>query len=154
MKINIQWDENLITERTHWRLLKQVNGEVMERHKNVTMKKHFEVKALRLYAAVYKPRTKAYTKRKLRIHHTQAPLVYTGHLRDVVMQTSRVTKTQYGARMYAKSYFPLTAERRAELEYVSPDEQRAMVKMIEERYRKLSHSKDYLRKRRVKISKG
>jgi hypothetical protein len=154
MKLNIEWNENLVTARTHAKILKLINREAMEFHRDITLFRHFKPDAMRRYSAVYKKRSKKYMQRKARVYRTQDPLVYSGHLKAVITQTSNVTSTQYGARLYARSYFLLTAERRAEIEYVSADEQREMAERIQRRYAQECRKPENMRKRRVKISRG
>lgn len=151
MKLNIVWNENLVTQRTHARLLRENVRKAIEYHREIVLPKHFTIAGAKKYG--FTPRTRKTQLVKSKKYGHQLPNVMTGKMRNIVITQSKVTSTQYGGRLYARNYFPMDARRRYEIEQVAVDEQADMAKRIEKWYAVDSNSKTNQRKRRVKTNR-
>lgn len=156
--MRIEWNEDLVTERTHARMLKQVNREIGVLHRNRTLKKHFENNAETRPGGAYgyEARTKKYQIRKAKKQGHQKPLVFTGDMQRVVTGTSRVTATQHRWRVYARTGKRLTLQLgqqiKDELEAVAEAEISHYISLMGKRYAQLSNRPENRRKRRKKLS--
>ena len=156
--MKIVWDEDLVTERTHKRILKQVNREIGVLHRNRTLKKHFENNAETRPGGAYgyEARTKKYQIRKAKKKGHQRPLSFTGEMRRTVTGSSRVTATQHRWRVYARTgkklNLQLGQQIKNELEAVSEAEIDKYISLMEKRYVQLANQPQNRRKRRKKLS--
>ena len=156
--MKIVWDEDLVTERTHKRILKQVNREIGVLHRNRTLKKHFENNAETRPGGDYgyEARTKKYQIRKAKKKGHQKPLSFTGDMRRVVTGSSRITATQHRWRVYARTgkklNLQLGQQIKNELEVVSEAEISKYISLMEKRYVQLANQPQNRRKRRKKLS--
>lgn len=66
----------LVTVRTHRRIMKELHREVLEKHIDETLPKHFQPEAMNVYH--YKRRTLKYQKRKIRVKGHNRPNVWSG----------------------------------------------------------------------------
>jgi len=156
--MRIEWNEDLVTERTHKRILRQVNREIGVLHRNKTLKKHFEnnpdTRSGGAYG--YEARTKKYQIRKARKKGHQRPLVFSGEMRRTVLGTSRVTATKDHWRVYARTGKTLNPELRRqitdELEAVSEREIDQYISLMQRRYTMLANRPENRRKRKKKLS--
>lgn len=151
MKLKITWNEQLVTARTHARILKEAAQASMEFHRDVTMPQHFTTAGARKYG--FAKRSKKTQIIKARKYHHQLPNVMSGAMRGLVRMNSKITRTQYGARLYVRNYFPLTEQRRREMEIVTPDEEQAFANRMERSYGFSVRQPENMRKRRVKIKR-
>ena len=122
MKWGYEFDDNLILPRRHQTLKRTLLKEQGDLHKNVTLMKHFMLGAGRRYG--YAKRTTGYMKKKAAKYHHQIPLVYSGILKSVVRLIGKVSvigKAE-GWRYKVRSYFPMTDERKGEIEVILPEE--------------------------------
>jgi hypothetical protein len=149
VKLGITWNENLVTARTHARLLKEAAEAAMIAHRDLIMPNHFTTTGARKYR--FKKRAKGTMINKARKYGHQNPNVMTGAMREIVRSQTKITRTQYGARMYVRNYFPLTADRRREMEVVQPDEEQGHAARIRRFYLFSANDPKNMRKRRVKI---
>lgn len=158
--MHIVWNEDLVTERTHKRILKQVNREIGVLHRNRTLKKHFENNAETRPGGAYgyEARTKKYQIRKAKKKGHQKPLSFSGTMQRNVTSTSRVTATQHKWRVYArikttKPLKPLLSQQiKDELEAVAEAEIDKYISLMEKRYVQLANQPQNRRKRRKKLS--
>ena len=158
--MHIVWDQQLVTKRTHARILKQVNREIGVLHRNRTLKQHFENNAETRPGGAYgyEARAKKYQIRKARKKGHQKPLTFTGTLKQNVISTSRVTATQHKWRVYAriKTTKPLKPALRQrikdELEVVADKEIDRYKSLIEKRYVQLANRPQNQKKQRKKLS--
>lgn len=151
MKLKITWDETLVTQRTHARMLRDNVRSAIYYHRDVVLPRHFTLAGARKYK--YSPRSQRTKIKKYKKYKHQLPNVMTGKMREIVLSQSKVTGTQYGGRLYCKNYFPLDARRRYEIEQVTADEEQGTAKRIEKGYAKSVKDPNNQRKRRVKISR-
>lgn len=145
LQIGSLFDENLITPRKHKQLMNQLLREEMEAHRDKTLPKHFVLGANTKYN--YKPITAGYAiKKKKKVHHL-IPMVFTGRMKDVIRQTSRVTATSNKSTLYARNYFPMKDEFRSQVEVVLPSETLRMSFHIAKKYANLVNTTAWARKR-------
>jgi hypothetical protein len=145
MQINATFDENLITPRRHKQLMNLLLRREMEKHRDQRLPKHFQLGANRKYS--YKPITARYSIwKKKKVHHL-IPMVLTGRMRDAIAGTSNVTATATRARLYAKNYFPMKDDFRAQVEIVLPAETAEMAANIGRNYQMLANTSVWARKR-------
>lgn len=144
-----------VTDRQHTTLVRESLRYAANRHKNVTLGKHFkDIPETRPGGAYgYVERSAKYRETKLKKFGASAPLVLTGKLRRVVRNNSivRATSTR-GATLYIRGYFPLNAQRRKELEALSPADVQFAQEQAREFYRKESTKPANRRKRKRRIS--
>lgn len=139
------FDENLITPLRHKQLMNTLLRREMEKHRDQRLAKHFAIGANFKYS--YKPITAGYSIKKKKLVHHLIPMVLTGRLRDVIQQTSKVTATATRGRLYARGYFPMKDEFRAQIERVLPIEELDMAKNIGRNYQMLVATTVWGRKR-------
>ncbi len=142
----------IYTKRGHAKAMKAANRAVMYRVKNQFLWIHFD-NVPETYPGSggyrFKQRTEKYKRWKERKVGHQKPNVLSGRLRDTVLSSSVITATQHGSKLKAKGYFPMTEERRRELEVISKKEQRILTKTFQQDYLKLSRRHpEMIRKRK------
>lgn len=157
IRIEIEYDENLVTPRSHNRIMNRIYREEMRQHKDKILPRHFEeVPETRPHGAYgYAPRSKRWQKRKEREGRGQRPLVYKGLMRTIVTRESVVRATKDHGTLTAKNYYDMTDGRRHEVEAISDREIDRMVARIKRRYIELASSPEFARKRapkRLKVS--
>ena len=145
LKVGVTFDENLVTPRRHKQLMNLLLRREMEKHRDQRLMKHFALGANRKYG--YKPITAGYAIKKKKIVHHLIPMVFTGRLKNLIGQTSKVTATATRARLYAKGYFPMPDEFRAQIEIVLPSEVSEMCDNIGRNYVMLVNTSVWGRKR-------
>jgi hypothetical protein len=150
--VGIEYDELVTTPTMHAKLMGTLMRAVGERHRLFTLPKHFQQNANTQPGGGYgyTPRSKAWSILKAKRYHTQTPLVATGRMRSEVLANSKVTATQYKATVRVKNYFPMIAQRRKELEAVTPAEVAEMAEFMKTNYLRLLKTNEYRRKKRVK----
>jgi hypothetical protein len=121
--------ENL-TDRMHATAMRESLRYGAHRHVDVRLKKHFqdcpETQPGGAYG--YEQRNVKYKKSAVRKYGPEAaqPNVRSKKLRNSIGNDTRarkgITATQNRSRIVLKAYFPLTAQRRSELEAISPQE--------------------------------
>lgn len=156
--MKIEWNEDLATERTHKRLLKQVNRDIAVLHRNRTLRKHFENRAETRPGGEYgyAARTKKYQIRKAKKTGHQRPMVFSGDMLRTVTSTSRITATKDKWRVYArtgKKFRPLLGRQiKDELEAVAESELDHYLSLMQKRYVILANRPENRRKRRKKLA--
>ncbi len=80
----------------------------------------------------------------------QIPLVFTGKLKRTIISNARVTATKDRGRLQARGYFPMTAQRRAEIEVVSNREEQLLAQEYEKDYEQMANQPRFRRKRKRK----
>ncbi len=150
MKWGYEFDENLILPRQHQTLKGKILRELGDFHKNVTLMKHFMLGAVSRYG--YAKRTKGYMKRKAAKYHHQIPLVYSGVLKSVVRLIGivRLLGKADGWKYHVRSYFPMTDERKNEIQIVTPDEIERHNRWLGRQY--VARLPQYCRKRKKRSS--
>ena len=153
--IGIKLETNLVTDRTLGTLMKKLNRGLGNLHKNKTMKKHFAGGPETVPGGGgyrYQRRSKKWNDQKRREDRGTTPLVYTGKLKEKVLsKESKVRATRFKWSYTAKSSFPMTQERRDELEIISRREERQYVKWIQQKFAKAANLPKYKRKRSVRV---
>ena len=114
--LGFRFSTDLVTARTHNKIMRTVNRETGEHIATKVTKKKFQKSALREYPGIVTPRGEKYNRRKQRkVGHT-IPNVLSGRMREHVTSNSRVTATRNGGRVMLRNYFPMQARQRQELE--------------------------------------
>jgi len=131
----IERDESIASVRVHNTALKNAFREMGERHRQVVMGDHFKQNAKTRPGGEYgyEERSKRYKERKAKKGRTQ-PLVLTGKLRRETKARSKVTATKNGAKFVARAHFPLTSQRRKELEAMTRGEIKEAWEFLEQAY--------------------
>ena len=149
-KITVQYDASLVTVRSHNRIMNQLYREAMEHHKQVVLPRHFEnVPETRPHSAYgYAPRSRRWKKRKAREgHDPERPLVYKGLMRTIVLRESVVRATKDHGTLTASNHYPMTAQRRKEVETLSDREVQRIAGRMQIDYVKKANSPEFARQR-------
>ena len=143
-----------VTDRTHAKLMKESLRVVAQNHRLVTMGKHFKNNAETAVGGPYGyvARNPKYVSRKLAKFQTDAPNVRTGKLMRATRNNSVVTATQHRSRLYIKGYFPLTEQRRKELEAITRQEIAEAQQLAVSTYQGLAALPENQRKRKKRIT--
>lgn len=130
----------LVTQRTHARIAREVMRRIAQDHIQNRMGKHYEVgpETEPGGAYGYVPRTPAYLRRKLQTHGHQKPNVFTGQERNYVRNTAKITATQTRSRLYLKRLHTrrqvLSDQHEIELSAISPAERSDIVVLAHQWY--------------------
>jgi len=153
-RISIQYDSTLVTERGHNKICGQLFREALESHKARILPRHFQsVPETRPGGAYrYAPRSRKWQARKLREGRGDLPLVYTGVMRSMVVQSSIVRATKDHGTLTAKNHYPMTDQRRAEVENFSQRELDRMVGVMGQNYVRKAKDPAFARVRSKKIN--
>ena len=149
LKHSVKFDINIITPTRHRQLMNMLLRAAMEYHKRKTLGEHFQPGAARKYG--YRPLTKGYAIRKTAKLHENIPMVYTGRLRDLVKDTSKVTATATKSTLSARGYFPMPDYLRGQVEAVTPEETKEMAETIGIQYAFISRQAGWKRARAPKV---
>jgi hypothetical protein len=176
LRINIDYEENLVTPRTHKQMMNYLYRDEMETHRRTILPRHFQnVPETRPGGAYgYVKRSRKWEERKAREGRgANIPNVYTGGLRDAVLKSSIIRATASGATLTAKNHdatapagsyvsngkrysnkvrFPMTEQRRKEIEAISRREIERMVKRMKATYLRLASLPKFRRKRRTRLA--
>lgn len=144
-------DDHAYGVRAHRKFVQDSLTVVLADHHARRIPGHFKPWAVAYYG--YKPRSKAYTKRKLRLKGHNDPLVYTGITRDAVTRrlnivgrgrgTGKITKAltyrlpfKGGSLRFKKQteQSQRILQMAGEIAVVAPNERDAMAKMLSETY--------------------
>lgn len=120
--IRFMTEAKLFTARGHKQVQREILRNSMEYQRQTYLPLHFETVAYTRYPGVIRKRSKKYNDWKLRKFGHNRPNVLTGSFRDSVMNHSIVRATSNQATFTAKGTFPLTPERRREIEFISDRE--------------------------------
>lgn len=142
-----------VTDRVHAKLVREALRHAAGKHVQVTLGKHFqdipETQPGGEYG--YSRRSPKYNQAKLKKFGSRLPLVRTGKLRRYVRNNKKITATQHKATIYLRSYFPLTDQRRKELEAISKGDLQYLQKIAQEHYTAEAAKPENQRKRRKRI---
>lgn len=147
-RLHVKLDETLITPRKHGQLMKLLLRESMAFQRDINLDRHFQVGAESRYG--YAKRGKRYMIRKAKKYGHQKPLVFSGRMQRDLKSSVRITATQHRATLKARNYFPMTLERRAEIEAITKDEEAHIAARLHRRYAALVRTPTFQRKRRRK----
>lgn len=148
--ISYELKADLFTARGHNEAMREVNREVLERHRDRNLPRHFQGGATSRYG--YRQRTARYTQRKRRKYGHSIPLVYTGGTRDAIRQNTKITATRNGGRLKSRGRFPMKEAMRSEIEIITRDERDELAAFALNRYVKKAGEKRFRRQRRKKGS--
>lgn len=154
MRIQSVVDVHGLSPRIHGQVMKQINGEVGERHARLRIQKHFKRNSWTSPGGAYgylkrTGRTLAMKRRKG--SDPFRPNFYTGRMMAEILASSIVRKTQFQWTYQARNVsHPLKSERRRELEAVSKDEIAADTSYMEKRY---TQQVQQLQRKRLRRSK-
>lgn len=180
LRITIEYDENVsdVSKRTHRKIMNGLFRHNMEHHRAQVLPRHFQsVPETRPGGAYgYVRRTPKWEARKQREGRGAGlPNVYTGHLRDNVLRASIVRATYKGATLTAKNHdpnapaghyvvkgkrysnkvrFPLTEQRRKEIEAISKREIERMAGRLKQEYIRQIKLPENRRKTRRRLTAG
>jgi len=145
-----------VTKAGHAKILRQLNREWMERHRDNRLPRHFENVPETSPGGGgygYRKRSAQYTKQKQRKYGHTKPNVATGELRDSVLAKVKITATQHKSNMVTRGTreHRLAAWQLKEIAAVSLKERRQEAKLTARNYRKLAKSPQYKAKRKRKV---
>lgn len=151
--IRITYDSDLVTPRGHKKIMNILFRETATHHRDIRLPRRFRKgpKTREGGEFGFDRRTRGYQIRKHRKKGHLNPNVWSGKTRDMA-KTAKVRATAKGSRIYFRGHFPLTSERRAEMERVSQPEQRADIKTMTRRYGEMARLKRFRRQRRRRLS--
>lgn len=156
MRIQSIVERHDLTARNHGQIMRQTNRKLGERHKTQRVRRHFTRNARSAVGGPYRfiARTSATMNRKRKMGVDPfRPNYQTGRLMSEVVGSGRVTATQHGWTWRARhSAFPLSRQRRMEIEAISKDEIAADTKLMGQEYERLAKLPQYQRRRRRRIS--
>ena len=150
--IRISYNSDLVTPRSHRKILNILFRETATHHRDIRLPRRFRKgpKTREGGEFGFGMRTRRYQIRKRRKWGHLNPNVWTGKTRALA-RVAKVRATAKGSRIYFRGHFPLTSERRDEMERVSQPEQKADAKTMTRRYGELSRMKRFRRQRRRRI---
>lgn len=141
----------LVTKRTHAKLMRDLNREVMTRHLDNTIPKHFQEVPETAPGGEYgyRERAKLYTRAKRRAKGHAKPNVWTGELQKSVIGRARITGTQHSSSLIMKGTpkHRLTDWQRREIEIVTRPERREHAAWLQKEYAKRIQRWEYLAQR-------
>jgi hypothetical protein len=152
-KIEFHYESSLCTEPAHKRLMNRLYREAMQRHKEKILPRHFEkVPETEPHGAYgYAPRSRRWKNRKARQgKDPDRPLVYTGLMRTIVIRESVVRATKDHATLTAKNHYPMSEQRRREVEAISDREIFRMAGRMKQDYMQLVKTPEFARRRGVR----
>jgi hypothetical protein len=135
--------------RAHAQVMNEIHRDTMFYIRDMFLPFHFSTEAYRRYPSVFEKRSKRWQLFKARTVHHQRPNVFTGALRQAVMETvPRATATRgtfhaqapmdsvvkYGRLAGKTIRRPLNEQRRKELEFVSHDEIEFLAQRMADQY--------------------
>lgn len=143
----------IVTKRTHARIMRDVWRTLMLRHRDHRLGKHYQdIAETRPGGAYhYERRNEKYQEAKLKLKGHQKPLVWSGRMSRYIRNNSRITATQKRGRLVARNYFPLTAQRRDEIEAFSPAEEREITQGARRLYLKEAAKPENRRQRKRRV---
>ena len=146
--IAISYDikSTLVTKRTHARLMRLVNRNTITELRDRILPDKFTAAGAREYA--YEKRAKGYQIRKAQTKGHQRPLEFTGRLKRTFQSSFRITATATRAKLRARSPFPLSTERRRELEAISDQDSRQLELAAVKQSTRLANKPQFQRKTR------
>lgn len=143
-------ETRLVTKRAHTQILRQLNGEMMEKIRDEFWPKHF-MNVPETYPGAggyhYARRTAKYQERKLRKYGHNLPLVYTGAFRATIQSAATITKTANSATL--KSHCPhfIRLRNKREAEAVSEREKIELTQWYGRRYVECCNSPEFQEKK-------
>lgn len=149
--LNINMKTSLLTKRGHNQVSRLTNRTVLERnYQREIWPQHFRNngKTAPGGAYGYLRRSQRWQKFKERKYGHNRPLYATGKLQRTLFARSKVTATANRARLYSKGYYPMTADRRREIEVVTRSEVNQMGRWWKTNYIRLARSKRFQTVRR------
>lgn len=147
-RIAYEINADLFTARGHRQAMNEVNREVLTRHRDRNLKRHFQGGNTQRYGL--RVRTAAYTARKRRRWGHSIPLVWSGGTRDAILSSAKVTATYKGGNIRARGRMPMSQEMKSEIERISPDEMDDLLLFATDRYAYKAGLERFRRKRKKK----
>lgn len=149
----IAWtfEARLFNARGHKKVMNALHRRAMERVRDLYWPLHFTTQAYSRYG--FEKRSARWQKKKAAVKGHQKPLVYSGALMDAVLNRSRIGATANRGTLTARAPFPLTEERRDEIEIVTSEERRQLRDWGRKFYRQAAvdpQFKDFIRQRQRK----
>lgn len=147
-------DGNLFTKRTHAKVMREAFRDAMGFVRDQIWPTHFEINELTRPDGPYgyAKRSAKWQRKKAAVQHHQKPLVYTGRLRASVLNNSIIRATQNGGTLKAKATFPLTEDRRKEIEIVIPTQRSVISRRVKRFYQDAAQKPEF--KERVRLRDG
>lgn len=159
--IKFEIREQLVTKRTHARIMRQILRDAMMHHREKRLARHYQdIPATRPGGAYgYEPRGTKYTRRKAQKKGHTRPLVWSGRLQRFVRNNGKITATQHRARFHTprlpQRSNVLAAQFAREIEAISRDEaDREIPADLQARYLKEVVKPSNQRQRRAKGGGG
>jgi len=142
----------LVTTRSHKKILNILFRETMTRHRDVGLQSRFRrgPKTRPGGEFGFEKRSRKYQKRKNRKKGHLKPNVWSGKTREAA-KSSVVRATAKGGRVQFRGSHPLTTERRTEFERISGRELDKYIKTFKRRYTELANNSKFQRKRRKRV---
>ncbi len=143
-----------VTNRRHAQIMRESLRFAMVKHVNKRLWDHFgnNPKTAPGGAYGFQARNPRYIKSKIEKFGASAagPNLRTYRMRNFIRNNATVTATQHRSRARLKNYFPLTDERRREMEVIAPQERIEIANDVRGEYVKLINDPSNRRLRRRK----
>lgn len=153
VEISANFTTDLVTKRTHNKILREVNREVGEFVAARILPGKFKRTAFRKYSSVFHTRSLKYRKRKRAKHGSASPNVATGKMKRHILTPGlghKVRATSSGGNVHIKNYFAMPKWQRREMEVLNNRDRAGMAEIAEGEYFKRVNDPDNRRKRRRK----
>lgn len=152
--VGVKIDAKLFSKRGHARVMRAAFRDALTFQRDQIWPTHFENNDMTRPEGAYgyEKRSKRWQIKKAKLKGHQKPLVFTGALRNSVINNSVVRSTQHRGTLKAKSTFPMTYERRREIEAVTSSQIAVLRKRIERFYVEAVDKEEF--KERVRLRDG
>lgn len=157
MRIHLEIKRWQLSDRSHRRIMNDLNRGVMEHQRDKRLIKHFQNNANTRPGGAYgyRQRTAAWNKRKKResIHQKVEPNVYSGGLMAAVMSNVRITATHQTGKLKTRgsNEHRMADFQKREIEAMSIDERNEEAKWQGAEYAKRAFDVKYASRRRKVI---
>lgn len=152
--VRVRIDAKLFTKRMHAKVMREAFRDALTFQRDQIWPTHFENNDMTRPGGAYgfQKRSAIWQRKKAKVQHHQKPLVYTGKLRDSVLNNSVVRATQNRGTLKAKATYPLTEDRRREVEVTTPSQRAVLTRRIKNFYVGAKDKDEF--KERVRLRDG
>ena len=152
--IKTVFEATWLTQRGHNQCMRDLHRESGHRHRMEVFPRHFDGGSKTQPGGEYgyEKRSKKWDEYKMAKRGEARPLFFSGRMQRTVIAESIVRATKDRWTLQGKNYFPMTEQRRKELQTVPPSEQTELARWQKARYLVLSRSPLYKHRQRFRTS--
>lgn len=142
----------LVNVRNHKKILNISIREIVTHHRDIRLSRRFRrgPKTRQGGEYLFEPRTRKYQRKKKRDLGHLKPNVFSGETRERA-KSAKVRATSKSGSIRFSSHFPMTEERRGEMERISSKEQKQDRKSLRTSYARMAKMRRFKRKRKTRI---